>query len=156
MLDFKISNQKNAHLFYLRRHLHKIIYVKWVILMAKHVGLGWDGAAFGKLRNIQKGDLTICLKRKIYEECVPCAPCNYIQCWNLNTKNAFSKKIKGCWTGNGKTERAMLGITRIDKEHKWLTSLTHTQAKWWWAGHIARVKDNRLITRHTTVEAQSR
>ena len=63
-------------------------------------------------------------------------------------------------------ERSMIGITRTDrKTNEWLKQQTGVQdeihtvkwIKWQWAGHIARIADNRwtkLVTEWTPLECK--
>lgn len=117
--------------------------------VTRRIGLGW--VAFGKLRNALRGKLPICLKRKVFNQCV--LP---VMIYGAETLTLTRKSINKLQVAQRAMERSMLGITRRDK----VTNITIrsrtkvadiieliTKSKWRWAGHVARTKDNRWTKR---------
>ena len=108
---------------------------------------GW--AACAKHRDIFKSNLAICLKRQVYNSCVLPAMTYGADTWTL-TKQAQNKLA----AAQTKMERSMLNITYKDRrtniwvrERTKLIDIIYTvrKMKWSWAGHINRLKDDRLI-----------
>ena len=96
----------------------------------------------------------MCLKRKVYYSCVLPAMTYGAETWSL-TKQAH-KKLAAAQT---KMERSMLNITYHDrKTNTWVRAKTGVtdvikttrRMKWYWAGHISRLKDDRWTKRITT------
>ena len=90
----------------------------------------------------------MCLKRKVFDQCVLPAMTYGCETWTLN--NRLHQKLQ---TSQGSMERYMLSVTRRDrKRNEWIRSQTKVTdiiyriktLKWKWAGHIARVRDERL------------
>lgn len=74
----------------------------------RRIGLGW--AAFGKLREVFKSNIPICLKRKVYDQCV--LP---VITYGAETLTLTKKSAENLRVGQRAMERAMLGITRRDR-----------------------------------------
>lgn len=115
----------------------------------RRISLGW--AAFGKMRDTFKGDLPICLKKKVYEQCIMPVIMYGAETLTLTKKSAIKLKV-----AQRAMERAMLGITKKDRipntiirQRTKVIDIIQliTQAKWRWAGHIARMTDNRWTKR---------
>jgi Reverse transcriptase (RNA-dependent DNA polymerase) len=113
--------------------------------IARRTKLGWS--AFGRLNSIFKSDLPLCLKRRVFNQCVLPVLTYGCETWTLNTRDVQRLRV----TQRG-MERCMLGITRKDrKRNEWVRKQTRVrdvidvakQLKWRWAGHIARRKDGR-------------
>lgn len=113
--------------------------------------LTWN--KYWSLREIFKSNMPIKLKTKVMNSCL--IPCLTYACqtWKFN-KNIMNK-IRTCQRG---MERSMLDIKRINKiRHSKIRSITNAtdglaQAlalKWKWAGHIARLQDERWTKRVT-------
>ena len=111
----------------------------------RRTSAGWE--AFSQYRDILKSKMPMCLKRKLYNQCIQPAMTYGSQTWALN------KRMQGkMQTTQRAMERAMIGITRRDhKTNEWVREQTGLQdimtvtrkLKWQWAGHIARLTDNR-------------
>ena len=108
----------------------------------RRIRLGW--AKFGKLNSIMKGDLPICLKTKVYNQCVIPTITYGSETWTTSPK--MENKIR---TTQRAMERAMVGITKRDRwRNESLRKKTKVQDiiqtiktfKWRWAGHLARKK----------------
>lgn len=111
----------------------------------RRIAAGWG--AFGKYRDIMKSKMAMCLKRKIYNQCVQAAITYGCQTWALTQRMEERLRVT-----QRSMERAMIGITRRDKKtNVWIRQQTGLQdivarvkeLKWQWAGHIARLTDNR-------------
>lgn len=107
--------------------------------------LAWS--AFGRLNYVFKGKLPICLKRKVFNQCVLPVLTYGCETWSLNVRSI--QKLRVAQRG---MERCMLGITRRDrKRNEWVREQTKVRdvidvvmrLKWKWAGHIARRTDGR-------------
>ena len=113
---------------------------------------GW--AVFGKYKEIfQNKEIPICLKRKIFNQCIIPTMTYGCQTWSL-TKD-IANKMEIC---QRKMERKMLGLKQIDRiPNSTIRERTEvddilkaiTKAKWKWAGHVARMNDNRWTVRCT-------
>ena len=118
----------------------------------KRIALGW--AAFGKAGNIMRGRKTsVKIKRKIHNQYI--RPIHMALRHRRWTVNAMMEKLA---VVRRKTERIMLGITLRDrKRNTWtrqdtgVSDITNTirKAKHRWAGHLARLSDNRWTIRAT-------
>src|SRR5215469_3771925 len=106
----------------------------------RRIQLGW--AAFGKHREIFKGDIPLCLKRKMFDECILPVITYGAETWALT--EILEEKLR---VAQRRMERAMLGITIKDRRrNEWIRSQTKVKdvvqyikcSKWQWAGHIAR------------------
>lgn len=106
---------------------------------------GWT--AFNKNRDIMKSKVPMCLKRKVYNQCVLAAMTYGSQTWAITKRMQERLRVT-----QRSMERAMVGTTRRDrKTNMWLRQQTGVQdivckvkkLKWQWAGHIARTTDDR-------------
>ena len=111
----------------------------------RRIGLGW--AAFGKLRLIFKSKMNNSLKRKVFDSCV--LPVLTYGAETLTLTRASENKLR---VTQRAMERSMLGITLRDKmTNQWIRQQTKVvdvmeeiaSLKWNWAGHIARMVDER-------------
>jgi len=111
----------------------------------RRIGLGW--AAFGKLRLIFKSKMNNSLKRKVFDSCV--LPVLTYGAETLTITKASENKLR---VAQRAMERNMLGITlRHKMTNKWIRQQTKVvdvmeriaSLKWNWAGHIARMTDER-------------
>ena len=102
---------------------------------------------------ILKSKMPICLKRKIYIQCVIPAMTYVCETWKLTkqTENLFRIAQKAM-------ERTMLGMTLRDRKRSaWIREKTRIkdiiqvfkQQKQRWARHVARMNDNRWTKRLT-------
>jgi endonuclease/exonuclease/phosphatase family metal-dependent hydrolase len=103
--------------------------------------------AFNKHRDIMKSKIPMCLKRKVYNQCVLATMIYGSQTWATTKK--MQEKLR---VTQRSMERAMVGVTRKDKKtNAWLRLQTGVEdivrkvkkLKWQWAGHVARMNDNR-------------
>ena len=117
----------------------------------RRISAGW--IAFAKYRKILKSNIPICLKRKIYHGCIEPVITYGSQVWALNKR--LVSKLR---TTQRSMERAIIGVTKRDHlTNKKVRELSGTndiistikKLKWSWAGHIARMKDNRWTQRTT-------
>lgn len=117
--------------------------------LMRRIGLTW--AAFGNLRHVFKADLPICLKRKVFNQCV--LPVLTYGAETLTLTKKIVKKIK---VAQRAMERSMLGLTLRDhitnielrRRIKLVDAVERIAIlKWNWAGHIARIQDNRWTKR---------
>lgn len=115
----------------------------------RRIGLTW--AAFGNLRNIFKSDLPNCLKRKVFDQCV--LP---VLTYGAETLTLTKKSIEKIQVAQRRMERSMLGITLRDRvpnktirQKSGVRDAVETilKLKWNWAGHVARMTDNRWTKR---------
>ena len=111
----------------------------------RRIGLGW--AAFGKLRMIFKSKMNNSLKRKVFDSCV--LPVLTYGAETLTLTKASENKLR---VTQRAMERSMLGISLRDKmTNQWIRQQTKVvdimeriaSLKWNWAGHIARMTDER-------------
>lgn len=111
----------------------------------RRIGLTW--AAFGRLRHVFKSDIPMCLKRKVFDQCV--LP---VLTYGSETLTLTQKTVNKIRTAQRAMERSMLGVTLRDKiRNEELRRRTRvadaiekiTHLKWSWAGHIARMSDDR-------------
>ena len=140
-------------------HVQEYVYLGQLVTMQsdktaeikRRIATGWG--AFSKYRDILQSKIPMCLKRKVYHQCIQAAMTYGCQTW------ALTKRMRDrlCTTQRS-MERAMLGISRLDKQtNMWIRQKTGLQdiivrikqLKWQWAGHIARTTDNRW-TRNIT------
>ena len=118
----------------------------------RRITLGWQ--AFGRANLVFKNKkLPIILKRKVYDQCILPTVTYGAETWNLTKK--LSLKLR---TMQRAQERIMLNLTWRDrKTAKWIRQKTKvrdilediSRLKWNWAGHVARMTDNRWTTRAT-------
>ena len=116
------------------------------------VRAGWS--CFGRNREIFQDDkMPMCLKRQVYDQCVLPTMTYGCQTWSLT--KALANKLR---VAQRAMERKMLGIKIKDKiPCAVIRSRTQVRdivdyvakQKWEWAGHIARLKDNRWTLRTT-------
>jgi hypothetical protein len=111
----------------------------------RRISQGWR--QFGKLNKIFKADIPLCLKKKVFDQCI--LPVMTYESETWNTTQRLEKKLAINQRG---MERSMLNIRKIDKirnEHirkqTKVIDITRTikRNKWRWAGHVARQQDNR-------------
>ena len=107
--------------------------------------MGWS--AFGKLNSIFKSNMPLCLKRKVFDQCILPVITYGCETWSLNSK--MIQKLRVTQRG---MERCMLGISKRDRERnvdiRAKTKISDIivrvkKLKWNWAGHIARRQDRR-------------
>lgn len=119
--------------------------------MGRRIGLAW--AAFGRLNYILKSDIPMCLKRKVFNQCV--LPVLTYGAETLTLTKQTANKIRVAQRG---MERSMLGLSLRDrvqnKEVRRRSGVTDAIAriaklKWNWAGHLARVSDDRWTRKIT-------
>lgn len=125
----------------------------------RRIKAGWQ--AFGRYSTIMKGKLPLCLKKKVYNQCIIPAISYAAETWTLTSK--MERKLAA---SQHNMERSILSITYKDrKTNKWIREQTKVQdiletvkrRKWNWAGHISRRKDNRwssAITHWTPYEGK--
>ena len=84
----------------------------------RRVQLGW--AALDKLRYIMKSNLPLCLKKKVFNQCILPIMTYGAEAWTLSksmeNKLAIIQRVM---------ERAMIGISRIDKREKQRNKTTY-------------------------------
>ena len=106
----------------------------------RRIRLGWT--AFGKQNNILRGNLPLCLKKKVFNQCVLPTMTYASETWTTNKKT--ENKLR---TTQRAMERTMIGITRRDRwRNTRVREMTKVQdivvriktSKWRWAGHFAR------------------
>ena len=109
----------------------------------RRVGQGW--AAFGKLSYIFKSKMNNSLKRKVFDKCV-------LPVLTYGAETLTKASTKNLRVVQRAMERGMLGIALRDKRtNKWIRQQTKVvdvaariaSLKWNWAGHIARMTDDR-------------
>lgn len=117
--------------------------------LLRRIGLTW--AAFGNLRHILKSNLPICLKRKVFNQCV--LP---VLTYGAETLTLTKKAVQKIKVTQRAMERLMLGLTLRDhitndelrRRTRVIDAVERIAIlKWNWAGHIARVQDNRWTRR---------
>ena len=118
----------------------------------RRVALGW--AAFSKVDNLMRSRTTsMQTKRKIFNEYIMPVMIYGSETWPL--KKSLTDRLA---VAQRKMERIMLGITLRDrKQNKWIREQTGIEdivttikeSKHRWAGHIARLTDNRWTKRTT-------
>ena len=113
---------------------------------------GWS--CFGKNKEIlQDKQLQISLKKQVMDQCILPTMTYGCQTWSLNKQ--MTNKLR---TAQRAMERKMLDLklkdkipcAEIRKRTKIIDIIEYTlKQKWKWAGHIARLKDNRWTRRCT-------
>lgn len=115
----------------------------------RRIGLTW--AAYGKLKEVFKSDIPMCLKRKVFDQCV--LP---VLTYGAETLTLTRKVINKIQVAQRAMERSMLNLSLRDRvpnhiirERTGVTDAVEriTTLKWNWAGHVARVKDGRWTKR---------
>ena len=113
------------------------------------IAQGW--AAYGKLKHILKSRLPICLKRKVFDQCVLPVLTYGAETLTLTLTSARNLKVT-----QRKMERSMLGLNLRDhvknedlRRRSGVTDIIERIAilKWNWVGHMARRTDNRWTKR---------
>jgi len=125
----------------------------------RRISLSWQ--AFGRASSIFKSKMPIQLKKRVYDQCILPTITYGAETWNLTKK--LTIKLRSTQRAH---ERIMMGLTWKDrKTAKWIREqtklkdviLTIKQIKWNWAGHIARIKDERWtikVTKWTPLEGK--
>lgn len=117
--------------------------------LPRRIGLTW--AAFGKLNYIFKSSLPVCLKRKTFNQCV--LP---VLTYGAETLTLTRKVVDKIRVTQRAMERQMLGVSLRDRiPNEEIRNRTGTidaieriaTLKWNWAGHVARLSDNRWTRR---------
>ena len=113
------------------------------------VKLAWR--AFGRNSAIFKSGLPICLKRKVFDQCILPVLTYASETWTLTNRT-----IRKLQTTQRSMERCMLGFTRRNrKRNTWIREQTKVtdvicrvkKLKWNWVGHLARRNDDRWTTK---------
>ena len=98
-------------------------------------------------KDILTSNAPICLKRKLYNQCILPAMTYASETWPMT--EALEKRLA---VAQRKMERKMLRITWKDHmTNEWIRNKTKVkdvvhkvkELKWTWAGHISRIKDGR-------------
>ena len=117
----------------------------------RRISLGWK--AFGRASSIFKSKMPICLKRKVYNQCIIPTITYGCETWNLTKK--LTLKLRSTQRAH---ERIMLGFKLKDRKRaSWIREQTKLEdvvkttksLKWNWAGHVQRFQDNRWTKRTT-------
>ncbi len=107
--------------------------------------MGWSG--FGQQNLVMNSNLSLSLKRKVYNQCILPVLTYGSETWRLTKE--LERKLKSAQKG---MERRMLGITWRDRKRaSWTREQTKVEdilvtiknKKWTWAGHVMRRRDNR-------------
>jgi hypothetical protein len=140
-------------------HVEEYVYLGQLVKMdsdktdeiKRRIAAAWG--AFGKYRDIMRSKIPICLKRKVYNQCVQAALTYGCQTWAITKR--MQERLR---TTQRSMERGMLGISKLDrKTNLWIREQTGLQdivvqikqLKWQWAGHVARTNDNRWTKKVT-------
>ncbi|XP_047989820.1 uncharacterized protein LOC125229086 [Leguminivora glycinivorella] len=103
--------------------------------------------SFWSMKALLKGDLPLCLKRKLIDMCILPILTYGAQTWSLT--EALKSKLKVCQRA---MERSILGVRRTDRiRNTELRSRTRVvdvgaktaKLKWDWAGHVCRMHPER-------------
>ena len=117
----------------------------------RRIALGWK--AFNKYGDVMRGKTPICLKRKVYNQCILPVMTYGSETWGLIS--SLERKLR---TAQRKMERIMLGISLRDRKRvTWIRERTKVEdivgnikrKKWAWAGHVMRRTDNRWTVKVT-------
>lgn len=141
-------------------------YVEQYVYLGKQVGFSHNSNELEVQRRIQntwnkywsykelfKSNMPINLKKKVMDSCL--IPCLTYACQTWKFTSKIKNKVVTCQRG---MERSMLNIRKIQKiRHTDIRSRTKTidalhhalKLKWKWAGHVARLKDNRWTQKIT-------
>ena len=113
---------------------------------------GWS--VFGRYREIfLDEDIPINLKKKVFNQCVLPTMTYGCQTWTLTkdiihrlrvSQRAMERKILNIKIKDRISNRTIRERTKVDDVIKVVT-----KAKWRWAGHVARMSDNRWTIRST-------
>ena len=119
----------------------------------RRITLGWQ--AFGRASSTFKNNkIPLILKRRVYNQCILPIVTYGAETWNLTKRQ--TRKLR---TMQRAHERIMLGLTwRDHKTAQYIREKTRVRdiiesiknLKWRWAGHVARMADNRWTSRLTT------
>lgn len=113
--------------------------------VTRRAKLAWS--SFGRLNYILKSSLPMCLRRKVFNQCILPVLTYGSETWTLS-----AKAIQKLQTTQRSMERCMLGVTRRDRMRiETIRAQTRVddvietckRLKWSWAGHIARATDHR-------------
>ena len=111
----------------------------------RRIRLGWS--AFGRQNNILRSSLPLCLKRKVFNQCILPVMTYGSETWTL-TKSLERKLV----SAQRAMERIMLGVSLRDRKRAtWIRDQTRVddiimcikKKKWQWAGHVCRRQDRR-------------
>lgn len=109
---------------------------------------------FWSLKEILKSDMPIKIKKRVSDTCLLPSLTYACQTWKFTRR--VKNKIRSCQRS---MERSIMKLrkiqkiphTRIRHKTKVIDALSYSQKlKWRWAGHIARLKDERWTTRVTS------
>src|SRR4051794_23848442 len=98
--------------------------------------------AFGRMNTIFRSNMPVCMKRKLFDQCILSVLTYGCETWTLTAKAIQKLKIT-----QRSMERQMLNIIRCDKKRNtWVRQQTKicdimrrvSSRKWQWASHIAR------------------
>lgn len=137
-----------------------INYVDHYIYLGKQIGFNRESNSleverrvkhtwnkYWSYKEIFKSEMPIKIKKTIMDSCL--IPCLTYACQTWKFTNKIKNKIVTCQRG---MERSMMNIKKIEKinhtkirsKTKTIDALSYSQKlKWKWAGHIARLKDQR-------------
>ena len=110
----------------------------------RRITAGWR--AFAKYKDILKSKMPMCLKKKVYNQCIQAAITYGCQTWAVTQRMQERLRVT-----QRSMERVMIGVTRRDKKtNVWIRQQTGLQdvitrikqLKWQWAGYVARQNDN--------------
>lgn len=117
--------------------------------LRRRITLSW--AAYGKMREVFKSNIPMCLKRKAYNQCI--LPVMTYGAETLTLTDTSAKKLR---IAQRKMERSMIGVSLRDhmrnEDLRARTGVTDViyhvaKLKWNWAGHVARMTDGRWTKR---------
>lgn len=118
----------------------------------RRIALSWN--KFWSNKELLKSRLPLKLKKKILDSCI--LPCLSYGCQTWIYNNYTKNKIQVCQRA---MERSILNIKRRDRKRNTvirqstnvIDALNHCKKlKWKWAGHIARMEDNKWIKKIIT------
>ena len=117
----------------------------------RRISLGWS--AFGRHSSTLRGSLPLCLKRKVFNQCVLPVMTYGSETWT--TTRLLERKLISAQRG---MERSMMGISLRDRKRAtWIREQTKVEdilksikkKKWQWAGHVCRRQDDRWTKKVT-------
>ena len=118
----------------------------------RRIQLTWN--KYWSLKEIFKNNLPVTLKSKVMNSCL--LPCLTYACQTWKFTSNTRNKITICQRG---MERSMLNVRKIQKiRHTKIRNFTRAtdalnhslRLKWKWAGHVARLQDERWAKRVTS------
>jgi hypothetical protein len=142
MVDGKIIENVNSYI-YLGQNIK--IDEDQTEEIKRRTQMGW--MAFGKLGYVLRGNIPICLKRKVFDQCILPVLIHGSESWTLTEE--MIRKLRVTQRG---MERSMLGITRKDRKTcEWIRGQTGVRdvlesaksQKWRWTGHMLRSGENK-------------